>query len=176
MHAREGRCPSDEPWLSAAPTWASHSGHLRFHAPSNAEPGSCHKPHAVPPRTPWRRPLPGRRLRSNRPRGADGQLGRDLQPPVFRFADLRFRSSSSSRPVDRQGFACKPREGALGAFAKAVDQAQHILVAPFVHCPAMVCLQTMRGGPDNHQHTLAIVFAEIDLPDRFPYAQTPFGV
>ena len=51
---------------------------------------------------------------------------------------------------------------ALGAFAKATGQAQNILVAPFV-------------SADNHQHTLAIVFAKIDPPDRFLYAQTPSG-
>ena len=56
----------------------------------------------------------------------------------------RFRSSSSSRPVDRQGFARKPREGALRAFTEAVNQARHILVAPFV-------------SANNHQHALAIL-------------------
>ena len=30
---------------------------------------------------------------------ADSQLGRGLQPPAFRFADLRFRSTSSSRQL-----------------------------------------------------------------------------
>ena len=68
---------------------------------------------------------------------ADGQLGCDIKPAVLQV---------------HQQLA-----PALGAFAKPVDQAQNILVAPFVHCPAMVCLQTMRGGPDNHQHTLAIL-------------------
>ena len=38
---------------------------------------------------------------------ADGQLGRDLQPPAFRFADLRFRSSSSSRQL--WGLSRKPQ-------------------------------------------------------------------
>ena len=52
---------------------------------------------------------------------------------------------------------------ALGAFTEAVDQAWNILVAPLIHCPAMVCLQTMKGGPDHHQHTLAIfVHAETE--------------
>ena len=110
--------------------------------PGNAARGFCRKPHAARPETPWHHPLPGRRLRSNRPRGAHCQLGRGFQPPAFRFADLRFRSESSSHPADRQGFACKPREGALSAFPKATGQARDILVAPFI-------------SADNHQHTLA---------------------
>lgn len=55
---------------------------------------------------------------------ADSQFWRNFQPPAFQ--------------VEHQ-FA-----PALGAFPKAVDQAQHILVAPFIRT-------------DNHQHTLTIL-------------------
>ena len=55
---------------------------------------------------------------------AHGQFRRHLQPPVLHVHEQL--------------------APALGAFAKAVDQAQHILVAPFI-------------SPNNHQHTLAIL-------------------
>ena len=73
---------------------------------------------------------------------AHGQFRRGLQPPAFQV---------------RQQLAPAP-----GAFAKAVDQAQHVLVAPFI-------------WTDNHQHRLAIILAEIDPPDRFLHARIPSG-
>ena len=38
-------------------------------------------------------------------------------------------SMSNSRPVDRQGIACKPREGALRAFGGAQMEARQLLPA-----------------------------------------------
>jgi hypothetical protein len=54
---------------------------------------------------------------------ANGKLGRSLQAPAFQVQEQL--------------------APALGAFAKAVNQAQNILVAPFIRA-------------DNHQHTLTI--------------------
>ena len=80
---------------------------------------------------------------------ADSQLGCGFQPPAFEVQEQL--------------------APALGAFAKAVDQAQNIFVAPLIR-------------PDNHQHTLAILVhagAEVDAvgPEIHiaPCRQIPFG-
>ena len=44
----------------------------------------------------------------------------------------RCKSRRNSRPVDRQGFARKPREGALGAFTIAVGQIDNFLSTPLI--------------------------------------------
>ena len=124
--------PSDAPWPWAAPILAWRSGGWQSCGPSSAEPGSCRKPRAARPGTPWRRRRQPAWARPPAP-------GVSLRRPALQV---------------HEQFA-----PALGAVAKATGRTRHILVAAFVspnnHQPALTSLvhsgaEANTVGPETH--------------------------